>query len=138
MGGIRDNLRNHSHGDIHLGKAARRSSFAATTAILVSMFFTPCIEIETYFFRASMAGWSGIAVVGLTYVTVTVAGILFLVDIVRRGLEFRGFELFERFEKQIMGTILMIMALANLFSFRQGMKGGLGARRSCLATKMTE
>ena len=115
IAGIRDNLRKHPHRHIHLDKAISQSGRAATTAIVISMFFTPCLEIETYFFTASVAGWKGIAVVGLTYMIVTVMGLLVMVSLGRRGLEIRRFHFFEQYEKHILGIILMVMAFLSYF-----------------------
>lgn len=119
MGGIRDGRRSNSGGHRHPVRSSRASTYGATTAIFTTMFLTPCIEIETYFFRASIMGWSGITLVGITYIVVTVVGILSFVEIVRRGLDFRGFQLLERYEKQIVGMILMVLAVVTYFIFHE-------------------
>lgn len=115
IGGIRDNLRHHPHRHIHLHEALQNRSRAATTSIAVSMFFSPCLEIETYFFSASVAGWMGIGLVSITYTVITVAGMLIFVSLGRRGLENVKLHFFEHYDRHIMGLILMITAV--LFYF---------------------
>ena len=117
IAGIRDNIREHSHRHIHLNRAVSQTGKTATSAIMISMFFTPCLEIETYFFNASVVGWLGIAIVGLTYFCVTVIGLLFMVNIGKKGLEFRGFRLFEKYERHILGIFLMLIALISYLYF---------------------
>ncbi|MFQ6674677.1 MAG: hypothetical protein ACE5GH_07870, partial [Fidelibacterota bacterium] len=86
--------------------------------------FAPVLEIQTYFFNASVAGWPGIAVVCLTFGVTTVSGMIFLVDLARKGLEIPAFNLLERYEKQIMGLILLVIAFFTYFMFEQGLGAG--------------
>jgi len=119
IAGIRDNIRKHPHRHIHLSEAINHTKKKATTAIATSMFFTPCLEIETYFFNASVIGWTGIAIVGVTYMSVTVVGLLFMTSVGRRGLEFSGFQFFEQYERHVLGVILMAVALFSYILFEQ-------------------
>jgi len=43
------------------------------------MFFSPCLEIEAYFFVASNLGWTGIIKVSMIYTIITISGMLLLV-----------------------------------------------------------
>ena len=108
LAGIRDNIRDHKHRHIHLEEATKKKTRAAVTAIVIAMFFSPCMEIDTYFFNASLAGWQGILIVLVTYLLVTVAGIIFMV---RLGLKGVKLQFLEQYEKHIMGFILILMAL---------------------------
>ena len=44
-----------------------------------AMFFSPCLEIETFYFTAGSYGWRGILTISLIYLLVTVTGIVTLV-----------------------------------------------------------
>lgn len=111
MAGIRDNIRDHKHRHIHLGEATKKKTRAAVTAIVIAMFFSPCMEIDTYFFNASLAGWQGILIVLVTYLLVTVAGIILMVRLGLKGVEAVKLQFLEQYEKHIMGFILILMAL---------------------------
>ncbi|MCH8012135.1 MAG: hypothetical protein IIA61_09350 [Candidatus Marinimicrobia bacterium] len=92
-----------------------KTGVAAIFSISVAMFFSPCIEIESYFFNASFAGWKGIAVVSITYFVVTILGISLMVESGRRGLESIKFHFLEHYEKHILGVILILMAISFYF-----------------------
>lgn len=111
LAGIRDNTRDHKHRHIHLGEATKKKTRAAVTAIVIAMFFSPCMEIDTYFFNASLAGWQGILIVLVTYLLVTVAGIILMVRLGLKGVEAVKLQFLEQYEKHIMGFILILMAL---------------------------
>jgi len=111
LAGIRDNIRHHQHRHIHLGEATKKNTRTAVTAIVIAMFFSPCMEIDTYFFNASLAGWQGILTVLMTYFLITVAGIVLMVRLGLKGLEAVKLQFFEQYEKHIMGFILILMAI---------------------------
>ena len=111
LAGIRDNIRDHKHRHIHLGEATKKKTRAAVTAIVIAMFFSPCMEIDTYFFNASLAGWQGILIVLVTYLLVTVAGIILMVRLGLKGVEAVKLQFLEQYEKHIMGFILILMTL---------------------------
>lgn len=123
IAGIRDNIRKHAHRHLHLDEAVGRSGRAAGAAIAVSMFFAPCLEIEAYFFNASVGGWRGIAIVGLTYVIISVIGVIVMVELGRKGLEMKKFHFLEHYEKHIMGIILIVMAIVTYFLLSDNPQG---------------
>jgi len=73
------------------------------------------MEIDTYFFNASLAGWQGILIVLVTYLLVTVAGIVLMVRMGLKGMEAVKLQFFEQYEKHIMGLILILMAITFYF-----------------------
>lgn len=111
--GIYQNRNNtHHHNHIEFDNALNKTGVAAIFSLSVAMFFSPCIEIESYFFNASFAGWKGIAVVSITYFVVTILGISLMVEFGRRGLESIKFHFLEHYEKHILGVILILMAIS--------------------------
>jgi hypothetical protein len=80
------------------------------------MFFSPCLEIEAYYFTAGALGRLGIATVSIIYVVVTVLGMLLLVDLGRRGIEKVRLHFLEHHEKGVTGVVLIVLGvLARLF-----------------------
>lgn len=74
---IRDNK--HHHHEIHLEDVKKKTTTAIIITLTISMFFSPCLEIEAYFFVASKLGWEGIITVAVIYTFITIAGMLLLV-----------------------------------------------------------
>ncbi|MFH2030101.1 MAG: hypothetical protein ABIJ40_05665, partial [Bacteroidota bacterium] len=70
---IRSN-KHHHHQDIHIDDVNKKNTSAIILALTTSMFFSPCLEIEAYFFVAGNLGWEGIAAVSLIYTIITIAG----------------------------------------------------------------
>jgi len=60
-------------------KLARKSKKAIVIGLSAAMFFSPCLEIETFFFTAGSYGWRSILTISLIYLLVTVTGIVTLV-----------------------------------------------------------
>jgi cadmium resistance protein CadD (predicted permease) len=75
------------------------------------MFFSPCIEIEAYYFTAGILGWLGIAIVSIVYLIVTVLGMLLLVDLGRKGAEKIEWQFLKEHEKKIMGVVLIVLGV---------------------------
>ena len=113
--GIYQNRNKTHHHLKEFDNALNKTGLAAIFSLSVSMFFSPCIEIESYFFNASFAGWKGIAVVSITYFVVTILGISLMVEFGRRGLESIKFHLLENYERHLLGVILILMAISFYF-----------------------
>jgi hypothetical protein len=83
------------------------SRFSLVASLSAAMFFSPCIEIEAYFFTAGALGWRGIATVSLVYLAVTVAGMMVLVDLGLKGAAKIESHFLEHHEKGITGLLLI-------------------------------
>jgi nickel/cobalt transporter (NicO) family protein len=58
-----------------------RSKLAILAPLGTAMFFSPCIEIEAYYFAAgSLLGWLGILMVSGIYFIITILGMMLLVE----------------------------------------------------------
>jgi hypothetical protein len=81
------------------------------------MFFSPCIEIEAYYFSVGNQGWAGIITLSILYLIVTVIVMTLMVDLGRKSLEFLSHRLhfLEHYEKAITGGILIILGIISLF-----------------------
>ena len=81
------------------------------------MFFSPCVEIEAYYFSIAYTGWFGILTLSTIYLLITVLGMTIMVDISRKSLEFLNKKLhfLEHYEKAISGTILVLLGIISLF-----------------------
>jgi len=108
---VLDSKANHAHHHVNNENISRKSKFAIVTSLAVAMFFSPCIEIEVYYFSASALGWFGISAVSIIYLVVTVLGMLLLVDLGRRGVERFHSHFLEHHERGITGALLVILGI---------------------------
>jgi putative Mn2+ efflux pump MntP len=101
----------HHHQHIDVEKAKKKTKTGIVIALSFAMFFSPCIEIEAYFFVASAYGWLGITVVSFTYFVLTVTGMILLVNYASRGIEFLKLHFLEHHEKLISGIVLILLGV---------------------------
>lgn len=110
----RHHRHHHSH-EIHLDGAKKKTTFAIITALVISMFFSPCLEIEAYFFVAGKLGWQGIITVSAIYTIITIAGMLLLVWLGMKGVKKINSHFLEHHEKTITGILLIVLGIAGYF-----------------------
>lgn len=101
----------HHHHHHNEEKIKRTSVAAITISLAIAMFFSPCIELETYYFTAGSAGWMGILSVSLVYLIVTVAMMVLLVYLALKGFEKIKFHFLEHNERLIIGIILILTGI---------------------------
>jgi hypothetical protein len=107
--------RRHHH---HLEKADRgnkTSKLSLVASLSAAMFFSPCIELEAYYFSAGSLGWPGILLVSSVYLLVTVLGMLILVDLGLKGAQRIRSRFLEHHEKRVTGLLLLALGAAAFF-----------------------
>ncbi|MFN3693721.1 MAG: hypothetical protein ACK4UV_01835 [Ignavibacterium sp.] len=109
---FRSNRHHHHHShDININHIKKRTTSAIIIALVISMFFSPCLEIEAYFFVASRIGWDGIIAVSVIYTFITIAGMLLLVWLGMKGVRKIKSHFLEHHEKTITGVLLIILGV---------------------------
>lgn len=112
---LRNILSKHHHHE-HFSKLPKNRTFATVVVSLsVSMFFSPCIELEGYYFTAGIYGWKGIIIVSATYLIVTVSAMLLLVSVALRGINRFNFRWLEDNEKTIIGVVLILIGILTIY-----------------------
>jgi len=104
----------HSH-NINEKEIRNRSKWAIMVSLTVAMFLSPCLEIEAFYFQAGVSGWPAIIIVSVIYVTVTVAGMLLLVDLGARGVKKIKSHFLDHHEKLLSGIILIVLGIIAWF-----------------------
>jgi nickel/cobalt transporter (NicO) family protein len=107
----------HSHHE-HLpdeAKLHKKSRLTILFSLCVAMFFSPCLEVETYYFTAGVYGWKGILTVSFVYLIITVGGILSLVFLGSKSIEKFNWHFLEHYEKKITGSILILLGITSFF-----------------------
>ncbi len=115
---IRENKHHHHHHhshEIHIDDARKKTTAAIILTLVISMFFSPCLEIEAYFFVASKLGWQGIIAVSVVYTAITIAGMLLLVWLGMKGIRKIKSHFLEHHEKTITGALLIVLGIAGYF-----------------------
>ena len=106
----------HHHDDpLEINRVPRRSKLTIAVSLGIAMFFSPCIEIEAYYLIASSFGWTGILLVSMVYMIVTLVGMILLVDLGVKGAEKVRFHLLEHHEKGVMGAIMLVLGIFAFF-----------------------
>jgi hypothetical protein len=105
----------HHNSHIKVGPTHRKSKHAIVVSLCVAMFFSPCLELEAYYFTAGALGWRGIGVVSTIYFFVTVIGMIVLVDLGRRGAQKIKSHFLEHHEKGITSAVLIVLGVFAYF-----------------------
>ncbi|RMD82167.1 MAG: hypothetical protein D6815_09860 [Candidatus Dadabacteria bacterium] len=110
-------LRGHSSHE-HIPPEATAPSRSPTAALVLSlsaaMFLSPCIEIEAYYLQGGAYGWTGVALISLLYLAVTVLGMVVLVHLALRGARRIRSRYLEHHERQASGLVLLALGLFTL------------------------
>jgi nickel/cobalt exporter len=110
-----DRLKHHKHTHgVDSGKVKNKSKWAIITSLAVTMFLSPCLEIEAYYFQAGAAGWIGILLVSTVYVVITVSGMLFLVFLASKGVRAIQSHFLDHHEKLLSGIVLILLGILAL------------------------
>jgi putative Mn2+ efflux pump MntP len=115
LSGLRKKQNHHHSSEISADKIKKKTTTAVVLALSVSMFFSPCLEIEVYFFVASKLGWTGIVSVSVIYTVITIAGMLLLVWLGTKGVQKIKSDFLEHHEKIITGSLLILLGAAGYF-----------------------
>lgn len=103
----------HNHHDINL--TSKKSKTAIITSLAIGMFFSPCIELEAYYFQAANFGMPGIFIVSVIYMAVTLTCIMGLVYLGVLGLNKFNSHFLEHHSKSITGGVLVILGIMSFF-----------------------
>lgn len=113
---FRSNRSHHHHShEIHIDDVKKKTTSAIILTLVISMFFSPCLEIEAYFFVASKLGWQGIIAVSIIYTFITILGMLLLVWLGMKGVRKIKSHFLEHHEKTITGVLLIILGITGYF-----------------------
>jgi nickel/cobalt exporter len=105
----------HDHNPSAVSGTGKSKWSAILISLSVSMFLTPCIEIEAYFFQAGSIGWVGIFIVSAVYLLMTILVMLTLVYLGFNGMKTFHSHFLEHHEKGITGAVLIALGLLAFF-----------------------
>lgn len=105
----------HHHIDVENIIQTRRNKRSIIATLSLAMFFSPCLEIEIYYFTASRLGWFGIGIVSIVYFLVTVLGMITIVHFASKGIKKLRWHFLEHHDKLISGIVLVLVGLLAFF-----------------------
>ena len=105
----------HHHIDVNGIINKRKNKSSIVFALCVAMFFSPCLEIEVYYFTASRLGWAGIGIVSTIYLFITVLGMMILVYFGSRGVQKLKWHFLEHHDKLVSGIVLVLVGIMAFF-----------------------
>ncbi|MBL7811462.1 MAG: hypothetical protein JNL57_04485 [Bacteroidetes bacterium] len=102
--------RHYTHHHFHLQPKSREHS-GIVWPLLLAMFLSPCMEIEGYFFLAGTHGWGLLALLSVTYVSLSVASIFLWVYIAWKGATHINAHRWEHSSGILTGIVLLLSGL---------------------------
>src|ERR1035437_70717 len=105
----------HHHFEIDNELKNRKTKAAIIFTLCIGLFFSPCIEIEAYYFQAATQGWIGILIVSLIYLIMTLSIMVTLVYLGLKGINKFQSHFLEHHEKSITGVVLILLGLLAYF-----------------------
>ncbi len=111
--------RHHNHKHFHLSGVPRgnQSKKQIIIALVVAMFFSPCMEIEAYFLLAgTQSNWL-VAGIAIMYIVITTTGMVLLVSLAYKGLVKLNWHSLEHNAGIITGITLVITGIISFFIF---------------------
>jgi len=113
---IIDLLKHHNHRHASLdANTSNRSKWAIIGSLVLAMFFSPCLEIEAYYLQAVSEAWTGIIVLSVTYIVITVSAMLLLVYLASKGVRAIASYFLDHHGRLLSGLVLVALGILALF-----------------------
>ncbi|HEY1056456.1 MAG TPA: hypothetical protein VGE24_15025, partial [Emticicia sp.] len=111
--------RHHHHKHFHLSEIPPRktSKRHIVMALVIAMFFSPCMEIEAYFLLAGTQSYWLVACIAIMYITTTTVGMALLVSLAYKGLLKLNWHSLEHNAGIITGITLIVTGFISFFIF---------------------
>lgn len=93
----------------------RKSKARWIMIFVLVMFLSPCLEVESLFLAAGAYGWDSIFLLAMVYALISITGIITIVMLAFKGIEFINSRFIEHNEKRITGIVLIIVGIASFF-----------------------
>lgn len=100
----------YRHHHFHLHR--QNSRFGVIGTLVLAMFLSPCLEIESYFLAAGQYGAVFVALLALVYGIVTVSGMLVWMLLALRGLQRLDWHAWEHYAGLITGVTLILSGIS--------------------------
>lgn len=103
------NIHQHNHGELNI--QSKKSKTAILFVLLVSMFFSPCLEIETIYLAGGEYGFSFLILISAIYLMLSSMGMVFMSWLCLKGFQKLNLYWLEHNEKRITGIVLIVLGI---------------------------
>lgn len=109
--------RHHRHKHFHVDGEIqkKRTKRSIITALVIAMFFSPCMEIEAYFLLAGTQSKLLVVLIALMYLLITTTGMLLLVRYAYKGVLILNWHSLEHNAGIITGVTLVATGILTFF-----------------------
>lgn len=109
--------RHHKHKHFHVDSAlkSKKSKSAIISALIIAMFFSPCMEIEAYFLLAGTEARWLVVFIAAMYLLITTTGMILLVRYAYKGLLKLNWHSLEHNAGIITGLTLVVTGVITFF-----------------------
>ena len=109
--------RHHAHKHFHLQEqpVGTMSDLQIISILGMSMFLSPCLEVEAYFLMAGTLGYGAIAILSGLYALITIAGMMLWVSIMYKGAMRFDWHSLEHNAGIITGSTLILTGLISYY-----------------------
>jgi nickel/cobalt exporter len=110
--------RHHKHKHFHIDEEIKKKKTKAAiiTALVIAMFFSPCMEIEAYFLLAGTQATSLVWFIALLYLVITTTGMMLLVRFAYKGIIKLNWHSLEHNAGIITGLTLVATGIITFFT----------------------
>jgi len=106
----------HKHFHLHLDENLPfENQKKLIYTVLLTMFLSPCLEIEALFVSAGTMGWLMVALIALVYIVVTTVGMVIWMSLAFRGLNKLNSHKIEHNAGLISGMVLILTGTVSYF-----------------------
>ncbi len=110
--------RHYTHHHFHISKTTeneKSSNKKIIFSLVTLMFFSPCLEVEAFFFSAGEFGLTSVCVVAFIYMIISIIGMLIWMNIALHGLKKMDWHKIEHNAGLITGLVLIISGVISYF-----------------------
>jgi nickel/cobalt transporter (NicO) family protein len=110
--------RHYTHHHFHISKAVENATSSNRKIILslvTLMFFSPCLEVEAFFFSAGEFGFAYVFLIAFIYMLISITGMLLWMNIALHGLKKLDWHKIEHNAGLITGVVLIISGILSYF-----------------------
>lgn len=109
------NTPHHHHTPNEYVQDAKKSKTRWIVIFIITMFLSPCLEVESLFLAAGPYGLDGILLLALAYAVISISGIVTLVMLANAGIQMINSHFIEHNEKRITGLVLIFVGILTFF-----------------------
>jgi nickel/cobalt transporter (NicO) family protein len=110
--------RHYTHHHFHINKSTeneKSNNKKIIFSLVTLMFFSPCLEVEAFFFSAGEFGFANVCLIAFIYMLISIIGMMLWMNIALHGLKKMDWHKIEHNAGLITGVVLIISGVISYF-----------------------